>query len=187
MSNPLSDMAYNLLCVFKDVVKNRQSQIQKLSAFANEFDMTVDVVNNRLYGRVEIDDRFLKTAFGWLAENTPDLAARFLRHYFQCQKISLGDEDPPKPINADDLHLLIMRIAKNVGDVAGAHAESMTNGQLELFEIDRELKLVQIAKDYLAQYEATLLRTQADIISESRGKKSSPKRNNGNGKVINDN
>ena len=176
MSTPTPDLAYNLRQTFKDVVKTHKHIIAKLQAFADEFDMTVDVVNNRLYGRVDIDDYFLKTAFNWLAENTPQYAARFLRHYFNCNAIQLSSEDPPKPIDADDLHELILRIAKTIGDVAGEHVASMTDGQLDLFEIDAELRLVEIGLDHLAQYQATLLHAQADVISQQHDKKTNRER-----------
>lgn len=77
MSTRLDYLAYVMRNIFKAVVKDRNLGIHKLESLAAELDMSLDYVNNRLFGKVEIDDNFLKTSFDWLLEHAPDYACRW--------------------------------------------------------------------------------------------------------------
>lgn len=163
-----SFLAYQLHRTFKDVIRDSATNVHKLTAFAAELDMSIDVINNRLLGRVPVDDRFIKTCFDWLIENAPVHALNFLRSYFNCNRINLDGQPTPCSISADDLHKLLLRIAESVGNVAGLHAVNLKDdGQITFLEAERELQLVRIAKALIAQYEASLLHHQADMVGDA--------------------
>jgi hypothetical protein len=165
MYDQCSLLAYYIHRTLKDIVRDPGVNVHKLIAFAAEFEMSVDVINNRLLGRVPMDDRFLKTFFDWCVENAPAHAESFLRSYFNCSRIGLDGQPRAIGISVDDLHKLLLRIAESVGIVAGAHVVNLKDdGQLNIFETERELLLVRTAKSLISQYESTLLRHQADLI-----------------------
>ena len=149
------------------IVRDPSIDHHKLSAFADEFEFTVDALNNRIYGRVAMDDHFIMTFFDWIYRNARAHARRFLRDYFKCSGIAFSDDQQQQPFQVEDLHKLLLKIAESVGATAGTHVVNLQNdGQLDMFETKKELELIRVAKTYIDQYESSLLHHQADLVSE---------------------
>ncbi|MDP8228162.1 MAG: hypothetical protein P9M15_01770 [Candidatus Electryoneaceae bacterium] len=127
----------------------------KLQSFGRLFGLSEDSFNNRLYGRVDLDDSFITEVFRVIREQTPDIAEQFLREYFLDQTIRISPE-PVIPLNNEQMQILVFRAMNRLGKLADDHANHMSDGLLSVSEKETEIGHAEILIEMLKRYVAGL-------------------------------
>jgi len=167
MHNTLSMIGYQLRQTFRRLVADPSTGVCKMETLAVELGYDASYVNNRLYGKVAVDDAFLRDCVDWLRQHYPKYCSMFLQEYFNCRDIYVGDSERVAAVTIDDLHDLIAKLNYAAAEANLEHVNHMADGQMDLFECERELNLIRLASERLNIYRASILEIQASLYRES--------------------
>jgi len=175
---PASDnflrLAVALHKALKAAVRDSRFADSKLSSVADSIDVTVDALNNRLYGRVELTESFVVTAWRLLADSVPDLAAQVLQEWLIDPRLIIRHPDTfEAAITELDIRSIVLKAGREIGSLQGVVAEQMNDGRLDASEIDVQIDHVHGILKYFRRYEARLLRDKADALDANGRRKPS--------------
>ena len=165
-SNNFLRLQAALLEAFRNANHDPRFPESKLAGDAGALGLTPDALNNQLYrDRGDLNESFVVEAFRVLSNSVPEIAAQLLQRWLIDSRITIRTEETiDKVITEMDVRAIVLRAGREVGNLQGAVADHVQDGNRDLFEVSDELYRVEALIRYFGNYKAKLLREQADFL-----------------------